>query len=105
MERERIQYLDIIKVIAIFLVVFCHFVLLAETVPANLFMVSCWAGVPLFFMVNGALLFTRPLNLKKHIRKTNCSFIFLHLGTWMESERGICGLLKHCWRYILFFLC
>ena len=41
--QKRIQYLDIIKVISIFLVVFCHFVLLAETIPANIFMVACWS--------------------------------------------------------------
>ena len=38
--QKRIQYLDIIKVISIFLVVFCHFVLLSETVPANILMVA-----------------------------------------------------------------
>ncbi|RJW33230.1 hypothetical protein DXC97_27930 [Lachnospiraceae bacterium TF09-5] len=77
--QKRIQYLDIIKVISIFLVVFCHFVLLAETIPANIFMVACWSGVPMFFMVNGALLFTRPLNLPKHIRKTLLIYIVLVL--------------------------
>lgn len=93
MARERIQYLDIIKVIAIFLVVFCHFVLLAETVPANLFMVSCWAGVPLFFMVNGALLFTRPLNLKKHIRKTLT--IYAVLLAWRVIYLFAIGAINH----------
>ena len=42
--KKRIEYLDIVKVIAIFLVVFCHFVLLSETVPANLFM-SAYHGL------------------------------------------------------------
>lgn len=68
--RKRIDYLDILKAIAIFLVVFCHFVLLSETVGANLFMCACWMAVPIFFMVNGALLFARPLNIKKHLKKT-----------------------------------
>lgn len=68
--KERIIYLDILKSIAVFLVVFCHFVLLSPTIPANLFMSACWMAVPVFFMVNGALLFARPLNLKKHIQKT-----------------------------------
>ena len=78
--QKRIEYLDIVKVIAIFLVVFCHFVLLAQTVPANLFMSACWSGVPMFFLVNGALLFTRPLKLKKHISKTLA--IYLILVVW-----------------------
>lgn len=77
---KRIQYLDIVKTIAIFLVVFCHFVLLGPTVPANLFMVACWAGVPLFFMVNGTLLFTRPLHLERHVRKT--AGVYLILAAW-----------------------
>lgn len=67
---KRIDYLDILKAIAIFLVVFCHFVLLSPTVGANLFMSACWMAVPIFFMVNGALLFARPLNIKKHLKKT-----------------------------------
>lgn len=70
MKKERVEYLDSLKAIAIFLVVFCHFVLLSETVAANLFMSACWMAVPVFFMVNGALLFARPLDLKKHVRKT-----------------------------------
>ena len=75
--KKRIEYLDIVKVIAIFLVVFCHFVLLSESIPSNLFMSACWSGVPMFFMVNGALLFTRPLNLKKHIYKTLTTYLVL----------------------------
>lgn len=67
---KRIDYLDILKAVAIFLVVFCHFVLLSGTVWANLFMCACWMAVPVFFMVNGALLFARPLNLRKHFKKT-----------------------------------
>lgn len=70
MEKERVIYLDSLKAIAIFLVVFCHFVLLSETVAANIFMSACWMAVPVFFMVNGALLFARSLDLKKHVRKT-----------------------------------
>lgn len=68
--KQRVVYLDILKAIAVFLVVFCHFVLLSPTIPANIFMSACWMAVPVFFMVNGALLFARPLHLKKHFRKT-----------------------------------
>lgn len=46
MQKKRVQYLDIIKVISIFLVVFCHFVLLAPSIPDNIAMVACWCGVP-----------------------------------------------------------
>lgn len=78
--KERVQYLDILKAIAIFLVVFCHFVLLSETVAANLCMCACWVAVPVFFMVNGALLFARPLRLARHIKKTVS--VYLVLVVW-----------------------
>lgn len=78
--KKRVQYLDLLKAIAIFWVVFCHFVLLSETVAANIFMAACWMAVPTFFMVNGALLFGRPLQLKKHVKKTVS--IYLVLAVW-----------------------
>ncbi|HJA93745.1 MAG TPA: acyltransferase family protein [Candidatus Eisenbergiella merdipullorum] len=93
MVQKRIEYLDVVKVIAIFLVVFCHFVLLAQTIPANLFMSACWSGVPLFFLVNGALLFTRPLSLKKHIRKTLT--IYLVLVIWRLIYLLSIGAINH----------
>lgn len=91
--KKRIEYLDIVKVIAIFLVVFCHFVLLSESIPSNLFMSACWSGVPMFFMVNGALLFTRPLNLKKHIYKTLT--IYLVLVIWRLIYLLSIGAINH----------
>lgn len=78
--KSRVQYLDILKAIAIFLVVFCHFVLLPQTISANILMCACWMAVPTFFMVNGALLFTRPLNIKKHLIKMLS--IYLVLVVW-----------------------
>lgn len=74
---KRIDYLDILKATAIFLVVFCHFVLLPATVGANLFMCACWMAVPTFFMVNGALLFQRPFHPKKHLKKTVSVYVVL----------------------------
>ena len=77
---RRIQYLDLLKAVSIFLVVFCHFVLLPETVAANLWMSACWMAVPVFFMVNGALLFARPFQWKKHIRKA--AGVYLVFAVW-----------------------
>ncbi len=76
----RVPYLDYLKIIAIFLVVFCHFVLLSETIPANLWMCASLSAVPVFFMVNGALLFARPWNLQKHLYKTGS--VYLVLVVW-----------------------
>ncbi len=69
-ERKRIDSFDILKCIAIFLVVFCHYTALSNTVYENFAMTICFVGVPLFFMVNGALLMHKPFNLKKHLLKT-----------------------------------
>lgn len=80
MAGKRIQYLDIIKTWSIFLIVFVHFVLLPESIPANICMMACLGGVPLFFMVNGALLFERPLDIGKHVRKT--LMVYLVLVVW-----------------------
>ena len=89
MAKKRVQYLDIIKVVSIFLIVFVHFVLLSETIPANFCMMACLAGVPMFFMVNGALLFSRPLDLRKHIRKT--IMVYLVLVIWRLLYLPIVG--------------
>ena len=70
MERTRIDSFDILKSIAIFLVIFCHFVSLTDAVIGNFCMTICYVGVPLFFMVNGALLMQKPFNLKAHLIKT-----------------------------------
>ncbi len=93
MQKKRVQYLDVIKVISIFLVVFCHFVLLAPSIPDNIAMVACWCGVPMFFMVNGALLFSRPLNLPRHIRKTVT--IYLVLLAWRLIYLFVIGAACH----------
>lgn len=89
MAKKRVQYLDIVKAVSIFLIVFVHFVLLSETIPANFCMMACLAGVPMFFMVNGALLFSRPLDLGKHIKKT--LMVYLVLVVWRLFYLPIVG--------------
>lgn len=74
-ERKRIDSFDILKSIAIFLVVFCHYTTLSNTVAENFAMTICFVGVPLFFMVNGALLLHKPFNLKKHLLKTGSVYV------------------------------
>lgn len=76
--RERLVYLDLIKTFAIYLVCFYHF----NDLPKDILADSSWsaylnygvlglasAGVPLFFMVNGALMLNRDYNLPRHLRK------------------------------------
>lgn len=67
---EKIQYLNLIKAISIFLVVFCHIVILKfDGVIDNICMLICWIAVPCFFLVNGAILLNKKLDLKKHYKK------------------------------------
>lgn len=77
--KERFIYLDFIKVLAIYFVCFFHynnFNMNFLSNPSMLTYLSYFingiasAGVPLFFMVNGALLLNRNYNLEKHIKKT-----------------------------------
>ncbi|BCG61129.1 acyltransferase [Paenibacillus sp. URB8-2] len=76
--RERLVYLDLIKTVAIYLVCFYHFNNLPTDILSNPSFFNylnygieglASAGVPLFFMVNGALMLNRSYNLRKHVRK------------------------------------
>ncbi len=69
MEHSRIVYLDVLESIAIFLVVFCHFPQLSTSALGNILMLASYVAVPLFFMVNGVLLFERPFSAKKHLHR------------------------------------
>lgn len=55
-ECQRIEYLDFLKTISIFLVVFCHNVVLDQnSILGNIFMTIAWCACPLFFMCSGAV--------------------------------------------------
>lgn len=89
-EKERYYYLDVLKAIAIFLVCSYHFTLAYKTNYSDGFtpyvLLSRFiAGInsvciPLFFMVNGALLLNHDLQLKKHLKKS--FVIFLQFIFW-----------------------
>ena len=87
--KKRILYLDILKIIAIFCVVYTHLVLLGTGWLDHFTNVATYIGVPIFFMVNGALVLNKPgFHLKKHLLKTG--HIFLMFG---------------CWKFIMVFVC
>lgn len=76
--KERYEFIDLLKVIAIFFVVIYHFnnltINLLQTENTfsyfNYFFESIFSTcVPIFFFVNGALLLNRDFSLKKHISK------------------------------------
>lgn len=87
--KERILYLDNLKVIAIFCVVYTHFILLGTGWLDHFTDVITYIGCPIFFMVNGALVLNREgFNLKNHLRK------ILHIY-----------LVFGCWKFIMVFVC
>lgn len=80
--KQRYANLDLLKDLAIFLVIFYHVggmksaqIILAAS-PSNLMSFVDYAlasaislCMPLFFLVNGMLLLNRPLSIRAHIRK------------------------------------
>lgn len=73
--HNRVLYFDYLEVLAIFLVVSIHRPWFNHSYSSNVLAVLCSICVPLFFMVNGALLFHKTFNLKKHLIKIFSLFI------------------------------
>jgi Uncharacterized protein conserved in bacteria len=76
--KERYEFIDLLKAIAIFFVVIYHYnnlsIDLVQTKNAisyfNYFFTTIFSTcVPIFFFLNGALLLNRDFDLKKHISK------------------------------------
>ena len=78
---KRIEYIDIIETIAIFFVVYIHNnTIIGTTSMANISLqFSSIISVPLFYMCNGTLLFSRKLNIKRLYRKSLMVFISIIL--------------------------
>lgn len=79
MTKDRIEYLDSIKGIAIFLVVFCHNVFMPQdTIVGNVLMTIAWGAVPCFFMVSGGVMHARPkLDWKKYFKRLIETYVVL----------------------------
>lgn len=78
-KSTRYKYLDFLKILAIIMVVFYHSNGSYFVFPNNSALgyefhkgIGCFLTVcvPIFFMVNGALLFNKELNIRKHLLKT-----------------------------------
>ena len=71
---KRVASLDIIKMIAIFLVLVIHTIVIMPYFPrtwwSNLFTLFTVTCVPLFMMVNGALLLNKPFDRSKWAKRT-----------------------------------
>lgn len=83
--KQRIPHLDLLESMAIYLVLFYHGTLYDWDILQGSG-AECWisyflrtlisASIPIFFLVNGYLLFSRPFDWKKHLKKTG-RFVFL----------------------------
>ena len=78
--KEEIYYWNFIKTVAICLVVYCHLPLLNPSWYNNYSQLLTFIAVPLFFMVNGAALFSHAFDLKKHTHKM--VHLFLITRVW-----------------------
>ena len=100
--KRRYGYLDLIKVIAMMCVCLYHFPLIGQTAYVRPFPVQTLvqryfrlfdvAGVPLFMMVNGALLLNRPFDLKRHALR--CVTLLAGVYVWYIVTL-LCG---HAWQ-------
>ena len=112
LSTKKIYYpfIDILKAIAIFLVVFYHsfcttidinFLSLEDYIEYFLYTIL-GIGVPLFFTVNGFLVFQKKCDLKKHILKI--IKIILITGIWAVFSLALLMLLKNDKFYFVKFL-
>lgn len=82
--NNRIKYLDIIKTVSIFLVVFCHVPLLKyDSRIDNIAMLLCWSAVPCFFMCTGALYLNKEWKMEKYIKNMYNLFKYMYLENYL----------------------
>lgn len=103
--------MDFLKGVAIILVVFFHNMRLnPDSFIDNLWMLVCNTAVPCFFLVSGALFFSRPLDLKKHVIRIIKTYVvlaawraiyLLFYGVYLSIGTG--GSLRAILSFILVF--
>ena len=88
-EKKRLFYIDLIKTVAIFFVVYCHYPVIGESLQGNLSMLfATTSAVPLLLLSHGALLLSNNgFSLKKHLKKTG--FLFVASVCWKIVYLGI----------------
>ncbi len=87
-DKSRDLSLDFLKSAAMVLVVFFHNLQLnPDSIADNIFMVWGNAAVPVFFLVSGALFFSRPFEWRRHIR--HILTFYLAMAAWKAVYLGI----------------
>lgn len=93
-ERPRYNFFDTLKIIAIICVVIYHSIGSLLYIPNNpklqtniSYFIQCFLStcVPLFFIINGALLFNRELDIKKHFKKIVKTFFLIYLWSFIVA--------------------
>ena len=126
--NKRLYYIDLLKTIAMLFVLSYHSTFYNYDIVNSgsiLYYLRYFAStifatcVPLFFFVNGYLLFSKELDLKKHIKKSirftilTCIWLALTLvilmpikGEWLTSREFLRGILdfKYGWNNHLWFM-
>lgn len=106
--KRRFGYLDLLKVIAIMGVCLYHFPMIRHTAYARPFGVGVLVNryfrmlnvvcVPLFMMVNGALVLNRSFDCKKHMRR--CASLFAGAYVWYMATIILGHAWKNGWDYV-----
>lgn len=78
-KTNRIAYLDVLKGVSMFFVIYCHSVLLAyHSVVGNLMMTIAWGAVPCFVMTSGAVLHqSKHFTWQKHGKRLGTMYMTL----------------------------
>ena len=107
-DGRRYGYLDLLKIMAMMCVCLYHYPLIRHTVYARPFTADVLAlryfrvfdavCVPLFMMVNGALILNRPFQLKKHA--VRCATLLAGVYIWYI----VTMVLGHAWKNGLDFV-
>lgn len=93
-QKQRYDNLDLMKCIAIILVVFVHFNSLSADIVKNISLTTylnyfinaiCSIAVPTFFIVNGALLLNKNYELHKHVKKTISIIVMTYIWAIITS--------------------
>ena len=102
--------LDLLKAIAILMVIFYHNGQLnPDSVADNLLMMIPNAAVPCFFMASGAVFFHRSFDMQKHLRRilrfylTIVAWKFIYLVLYWHWGAPVNGSLRALLSYLLLF--
>lgn len=110
--KNKSGYLEMIKIIAIFMVLYNHratYNLAAQWVTFDprhvilqLLATACRIGVPLFFMCTGVVLLGKKETYKEIIKnRLTRILIVMVICTIIKAWGGSTGACPHCWMYFL----